>query len=148
IAALVDALNRDGARTIGFDITFAEPDENSRLDLVDKLAHKVDTLRVKVPELSEILNNSRVDADNDRALAQALQRSTADIVLGYFIHMSEAEVGNKLDPSVIERQLRGISASKYPLVMFTDQRAAQAPLLKAYAPQGNLDMFTAAAPAS
>jgi len=81
IAALVDALNRDGARTIGFDITFAEPDENSRLDLVDQLAHKVDTLRVRVPELSEILNKSRVDADNDRVLAQALQRSTADVVL-------------------------------------------------------------------
>ena len=87
IAALVDALSNDGARAIGFDITFAEPDENSRLDLVDKLAHKVDTLRVKVPELSAILRDSRTDADNDRALAQALERSKAPIVLGYFFHM-------------------------------------------------------------
>ncbi len=55
IAALVDALSRDGARTIGFDITFAEPDENSRLDLVDELARKVDSLRVKVPELAEFI---------------------------------------------------------------------------------------------
>ncbi len=142
IAALLDALSRDGAHTIGFDITFAEPDENSRLDLVDKLAHKVDTLRVKVPELAAVLEASRVDADNDRALAKALERSKAEIVLGYFFHMSEAEVGHKLDPGAIERQLRGIANSKYPLVMFTGRQAAEAPFLKAYAPQGNLDVFT------
>lgn len=148
IAALVDALSRDGARTIGFDITFAEPDGNSRLDLVDKLAHKVDSLRVKVPELSEILDESRIDADNDRALANALGRSKAAIVLGYFFHMSEAEVGHKLDASAIQRQLRGIASSKYPLVMFTDQSAAEVPLHKAYSPQGNLELFTAVATSS
>lgn len=148
IAALVDALSRDGARTIGFDITFAEPDENSRLDLVDKLEHKVDTLRVKVPELAAILHESRIDADNDRVLAEALRRSAAATVLGYFFHMSEAQVGHKLDASVIERQIRGIANSKYPLVMFTDQKAAAMPFLKAYAPQGNLDLFTEVAASS
>ena len=30
IAALVDILSQDGAKVIGFDIAFAEPDENSR----------------------------------------------------------------------------------------------------------------------
>jgi adenylate cyclase len=148
IAALIDALSGDGARVIGFDITFAEPDENSRLDLVDKLAHKVDTLRVKVPELSAILQQSRVDADNDRALAEALRRSKAATVLGYFFHMSESEVGHQLDAGAIDRQLHGIAGSKYPLVMFTDQRAAETPLRKAYAPQGNLEMFTAVASSS
>src|SRR5215813_14297836 len=30
IAALVDTLSRDGAKVVAFDVTFAEPDENSR----------------------------------------------------------------------------------------------------------------------
>src|SRR5213080_3208678 len=36
IAALVDALSRDGARVIGFDIGFLEPDENSQLALIEQ----------------------------------------------------------------------------------------------------------------
>ena len=148
IAALVDALSRDGARTIGFDITFAEPDQNSRLELVDELARKVDALGVKSPQLAEFVRESRINADNDRALARALERSSAANVLGYFFHMSEAEVGHKLDAAGIERQLGGIADSKYPFVIYTDPSATSVPFLKAYAPQGNLDVLTAAAASS
>ncbi|MEP6998080.1 MAG: adenylate/guanylate cyclase domain-containing protein, partial [Betaproteobacteria bacterium] len=148
IAALIDALSRDGARTIAFDITFAEPDENSRLGLVDQLAQKIDSLHVEIPQLADFIRESRIDADNDRALVRALERSKAAIVLGYFFHMNEAEVGYKLNEAGIERQLRGIADSRYPLVLYTDRSAASVPLMKAYAPQGNLEIFTAAAPSS
>ena len=148
IAALVDALSRDGARAIGFDITFAEPDQNARLDLVDDLARKVDSLNLKSPQLAEFIRESRADADNDQALARALERSAAANVLGYFFHMSEGAVGHTLDPAAIERQLEGIADSKYPVVMYTDPSAAEAPYLKAYAPQGNIDLLTAAASSS
>ncbi len=148
IAALVDALARDGAKSVGFDITFAEPDQNTRLGLVDDLARKVDTLHIKVPQLDDFIRESRAGADNDRALALALERSTTPVVLGYFFYMSEAEAGHKLDPAGIERQLEGIADSKYPVVMYADQEATRVPFLKAYAPQGNLDVLTAAAPSS
>ncbi len=148
IAALIDSLARDGAKSVGFDITFAEPDQNERLELVDDLARKVDVLNIKVPQLDDFIRESRADADNDRALARALQRSTAPIVLGYFFYMSEAEAGHKLDPAGIERQLEAIAESKYPLVMFADLAATQVPFRKAYAPQGNLPMFASAAPSS
>jgi adenylate cyclase len=148
IAALVDALSRDGAKVVAFDVTFAEPDENSRLKLVDELARKVGSLHVQNRELADFIQESRVDADNDRALVHALERSKAAIVLGYFFHMSEAEVGFKLNEAGIDRQLRGIENSKYPLVYYADQSATSVPLMKAYAPQGNLGIFTAAAPSS
>jgi len=148
IAALVDTLSRDGARTIGFDIAFAEPDQNSRLELVDELARKVDSLNLGTPQLTEFLRERRIDADNDRALAGAIEHSSAATVLGYFFHMSEAEVGHKLDEAGIERQLEGIADSKYPLVIFTDPSAASVPFPKAYAPQGNLEMLTAVAASS
>ncbi|HEX4800181.1 MAG TPA: CHASE2 domain-containing protein, partial [Sphingomicrobium sp.] len=148
IAALVDALSRDGAKVIAFDVTFSEPDENSRLKLVDQLAQKVDSLHVGSPGLAELIRESRADADNDRILARALERSKAAIVLGYFFHMSEAEVGYKLNQTGIGRQLQGIADSKYPMVLYADRSATSVPLMKAYAPQGNLAMFTAAAPSS
>jgi adenylate cyclase len=148
IAALVDALSRDGAKVIAFDVTFTEPDENSRLKLVDQLAGKIDSLHVQSPKLADFIRESRIDADNDRVLARALERSKAAIVLGYFFHMSEAEVGYKESKAGIGRQLQGIADSKYPLVLYTDRSAASVPLMKAYAPQGNIEIFTKAAPSS
>jgi len=148
IAALIDTLARDGAKSVGFDITFAEPDQNERLKLVDDLGRKVDALHIKVPQLDDFIRESRTDADNDRALALALERSTTPVVVGYFFYMSEADAGHKLDPAGIERQLEAIADSRYPLVHYTDQAATAVPLLKAYAPQGNLPMFTAAAASS
>src|SRR5438093_12576909 len=44
IAALVDTLSHDGARVIGFDIAFSEPDENSQLALINQFSQKVDAL--------------------------------------------------------------------------------------------------------
>jgi adenylate cyclase len=148
IAALVDALSRDGARTIGFDIAFTEPDQNSRLDLVDDLERKVEALHLKNPQLAEFIRERRIDADNDRALARALERSSAATVLGYFFYMTETDAGHTLDPAAIERQLAGIADSKYPLVLYKDQAAAAVTFRTAYAPEGNLDMLATAAAAS
>lgn len=142
IASLVDALSRDGAKIVAFDVAFAEPDENWQLHRVDDLARKVESLGLTNPQLADFIRESRVDADNDRMLAQALERSTSAIVLGYFFYMNQADAGYTLDEAGIERQLAGIAASKYPLVVYTDPRAREPPLLTAYAPRGNLDLFT------
>src|SRR5215831_779167 len=72
IAALVNTLSRDGARIVAFDIAFAEPDQNARLALVDELGEKVDSLHLSSPELANFIRDSRIDADNDLALARAI----------------------------------------------------------------------------
>ena len=115
IAALVDALSRDGAKVIGFDITFPKPDDNARLALIDQLSGKVQSLAIDSPPLAEFIRESRSDADTDQALANALQRSSAAIVLGYFFHTSEASVGYELKQETIDQRLGRIAASKYPV---------------------------------
>ncbi len=134
IAALVDALSRDGAKVIGFDITFPEPDDNARLALIDQLSGKVQSLAIDSPPLAEFIRESRSDADTDQALASALQRSSAAIVLGYFFHTSEASVGYELKQETIDQRLGRIAASKYPVVLFRHQNTASVPFIKAYAP--------------
>ena len=52
-ATLIDALSRDGAKVIGFDVTFAESDDNAQLALIDRLARTVDSLAIANPQLSE-----------------------------------------------------------------------------------------------
>ena len=148
IAALVDALSRDGAKVIGFDITFSEPNDNARPALVDQLAGKVPPLAIISPPLAEFIPESRLDADTDQALAGALARSSAAIVLGYIFYTSEASVGYALKQETIDQRLGRIAASRYPVVFFRNQETASVPFIKAYAAQTSLAMFTAAAASS
>jgi len=148
MAELVDALSDDGAKVIGFDITFSEPDENSRLALVSRIERTVESLDIRDPKLVDFIRETRVDADTDQALAKALERSQAPIVLGYFFHMDRADAGQWLAKQEVEKLQVAIEGSKYPVVLLRDEQSATVPLLTAYAPQGNLPLFTRAAPSS
>ena len=55
IAALVDKLSWDGAKVIGFDVGFLEPDENSQLELLNQLSQTVDTLAIKNARLAKFI---------------------------------------------------------------------------------------------
>ncbi|MCK7577629.1 MAG: adenylate/guanylate cyclase domain-containing protein [Chromatiales bacterium] len=77
-----------------------------------------------------------------------MQRSRAPIVLGYFFHMDRLAAGEFLAKQDIEKLQVGIEGSKYPVVLLRDERSAAVPLLTAYAPQGNLELFTKVAPSS
>jgi adenylate cyclase len=114
IAALVDALSRDGARVIAFDVAFAEP---------------------AAPE-------------DDLALASAIRRSPARVVLGYFLHWRADDLGYRLDPAEIERRASRVGNSRYPMIRSREPDLRRVPFVKAYAPQPNLDVLTEAASSS
>ncbi len=147
IAALVDALSRDGAKVIGFDVLFSETEEGARLALIGELERAVDAQKIDNAPLKNLLRESRSSADHDRLLVDALRRSSAPVVLGYFFHMSEQSVGFRLDATDIEQRLEAIAGSRYPLV-YQDPQAPVVPVIKAYAPQINLGNVTAAAASS
>ena len=146
IAALVDALSRDGAKVIGFDVLFSESEDDPRLALVDEITREVDKLKIDNPQLKGLLRESRKAADHDRMLVSALEHSSSPVVLGYFFHMNEASVGFPLAKADIARRFEAIAGSKYPLV-YRDPRAPP-PFIKAYAPQGNLASIAKAAASS
>ena len=75
IATLIDLLSRDGARVIGFDIAYSEPDENSQLALIEQFEQQVDSLDIRDQRLSRFISDRRQYADNDLALAAAIKRS-------------------------------------------------------------------------
>src|SRR5262245_38719618 len=118
LAALMDILSHDGARVIGFDIGFLEPDENSQLTFINQFSEKVATLTIKHPQLAAFIRESKKRADNDMALANAIKNSSAAVVLGYFFHMREADLGYPIEQSEIDERLKRINASKYPFVIY------------------------------
>ena len=148
IAALVERLSHDGAKVIGFDIGFLEPDENSQLAFINQLSQQVEALGLSQPQLVDFIQEQKQRADNDLALAQAIQQSSAAVVLGYFFHMSEAELDARLAPPEIDQQLRRIHASKYPFIVYEDPHMGFVPFLRAYAPESNLAILTDAAASS
>ncbi len=148
IAKLVEILSADGAAVIGFDIGFLEPDENSQMEIIGQFNEKVDELRIYDSRLYGFLEESRKQADNDRTLALAIARSPADVILGYFFHMSEDELDYHIAPDEIQLQLARIRKSKYPFILYTDPNVQSAPFIKAYAPESNLAMLSDAAESS
>jgi adenylate cyclase len=148
LAALIDALSRDGAKVIAFDIAFSEPDENSQLALLDRLGRELDGLPITDRRLVGFLARARESADNDAALAAAIENSRAAIVLGYFFHRTEASLGYRLEPSELEQRLKRLERSRYPMVVSTAPDLASVPAIKAYAPETNLEAFTSAASSS
>ncbi|HYQ59448.1 MAG TPA: CHASE2 domain-containing protein, partial [Desulfatiglandales bacterium] len=47
MAKLIEALSRDGAKVIGFDIIFAEPDENSSIHIIRQIEQKMKHFRLE-----------------------------------------------------------------------------------------------------
>ncbi len=147
IAALIDALSGEGAKVIAFDVIFSEPDENSQLVLIDQFAEQLDTLAISDERLRRFVTERRRSADNDLALVEAIKRSKASVVLGYFFH-DQSTLEYQLDPAETERRLQQIAGSKYPRIRQRGARAHEPPLIKGHAPQTNLSILNDVAAAS
>jgi len=148
IARLIEILSEDGARVISFDIGFLEPDENTNLQFINQFDQKVETLQIENNNLNKFIEESRLTADNDLILAKAIKKSTAKVVLGYFFHMSQADLDYQIDQKEIDGQLAGISNSRYPLIQYEQQDMAVDFFFKAYSPEGNLEILSEAAESS
>jgi len=144
IAQLVDYLSADGAKVIAFDVGFWEPDENTNLALIQRVQSKIGELDLKQEELTEFLEKSRLLADNDRILANAIERSEAKVVLGYFFHMSPEELGYQMDVEMQKERIEQISKSRYPVQFFRTKSTID-PFIKAYLPESNLPILNEAA---
>ena len=148
IAALVDTLSRDGAKVIGFDILFSEPDKNSSLEFISQLDRRIQSLNINNEKLDAFILRSKKKADNDLTLANTFRNSSASVVLGYFFHMSGDDLDDPINGARIDRRLGLIGSSKYSLVMYDDERTERSPFPEAYAPEVNLKAFAESTEAS
>jgi len=149
IARFVDYLSDDGAKVVGFDIGFLEPDENNNLSFIQHLESKIGSLQLRNKELDRFLDESRLLADNDLILANAIKRSKAKVVLGYFFHTSQEGLGYEIETETLSSNLAQISRSKYGVTEFLGEGEDIEPLfIEAYAPETNLPIISQAAASS
>jgi adenylate cyclase len=148
LARLIENLSEEGAKVIGLDIGFFEPDENTNLKFIDQFDQRLQTLKVADTQLQDFLTESRAGADNDLIFSRAIKKSRASVILGYFFHMSQAGLDYQLDQKQMDVQLQRITNSKYPLVVFQDKTLMDDPFVSAYSPVGNLEILSGAAAGS
>jgi adenylate cyclase len=141
MAQLLDALVKAEAGVVGFDIVWAEPDENSDLKSLTAVKQKLAELKLSNRELDRFLAEALKTADSDRILAESLARSQRGI-LGYFFHFSPREGAGKGEK---EPPKDPPPLTSFNLVKFTSEEAARVPLFEASYPEMNIPVISQAA---
>ena len=142
IARLVDTLKRNGAKAVGFDIVFAEPDENSSLKTVAELERELRQMAISDRRLIRVLREKREAADTDAALARAVKKAK-NVTLGYFFHLSERDAAH-ITEKQIQKAAELISPSKYPAIQ-SGGPPEDVLMIEAYAAVPNLPALAASA---
>ncbi|MDI6755485.1 MAG: adenylate/guanylate cyclase domain-containing protein [Thermodesulfobacteriota bacterium] len=141
LAKLLDALVKYDAKVVGFDIVWAEPDENSALKNLFDIKQKMKELNLTNQGLENYLSQAIQKADTDLILADSVARS-GRAVLGYFFHFSPKE-GLSPEKKNLQQDLPPLSA--YNLVKYASEEAAKVRLFEADSAEVNLPIISEAA---
>jgi adenylate cyclase len=147
IARLVDLLKKGGAKAIGFDIVFSEPDDRADLKTIDALTAEMKKSGVTDSKVLNLLQRRRASADTDTILATSIQQA-GNITLGYFFHFSQQENENELAHITqyrMEDHAARIVNSRYSVVNSLSGTPNDGYLPRAFAPETNISILTSAA---
>jgi adenylate cyclase len=78
MADLVNRLSDDGAKVIGIDIFFTEPDKSINLEIVDQIKNRLQVLNISDEGISKYLEEKRALADSDAIFAKAIKIQRQD----------------------------------------------------------------------
>jgi len=114
LARLVDKLKECGAKAVGFDIVFSEPDQNSSLKTIIDLSEEVKKIGIQDVRLQGLLNREKLAADTDAALAEAINRAK-NVTLGYFFYRYREEAAH-ISEKDVKASAENIANSRYQMI--------------------------------
>ncbi len=91
-AKLVTTLKGFGAKAVGFDIVYAEPEKSASLQTLAEIYQDAAKMGIADPRLTGLLENKAKAAQADAILAKAIA-DAKNVSLGYFFHTSATDVG-------------------------------------------------------
>ena len=141
MARLMDGLVKADAKVVGFDVVWAEPDENAELKSLSALRQKLATQKLLNRDLKNYFSEAIKKADSDRILADSLARSRRAI-LGYFFHFASKD-GSGRKEKTAQKNLPALSS--FNPVKFTSADAARVPLFEAEYAEVNIPVISEAA---
>ncbi|MDD2389073.1 MAG: adenylate/guanylate cyclase domain-containing protein [Desulfobacterales bacterium] len=134
---LVTRLSDAGVRVIAFDIGFLEADERRVLNAIDLIHHTSETYGIRHDRFDQYLGQLKGLFDYDQQLADAISKSSAKVVLGYFFQMDSRSAPSITEEEFEQHQgnVRG-GVCQYVRVLSGDPR--NIPLREACYPQSNI----------
>ncbi len=137
MARLIRAIGARGAKCIGLDIGFFEPDDRLPVQALLELAQQAQA--GKPLDLEAVITRHHPDY----LLAKAIAESPADVILGYFFYLNPREV-SFLNTKEVALRRRQMSKFAFRLVRYQSERALEAPVTRVYAPELNQPILIAA----
>jgi adenylate cyclase len=125
IADLVDFMTEAQAKVVGFDITFAEPDLNSELRLVNDIISRSKKWDIDDDSFKNYIQDKKRLADNDQRLADAIKKN-GKVILGYFFHTEETK--ERLDEETKKKMMQNlelIAPSKLSAIYYSSEQAQE-----------------------
>lgn len=144
IAALINKLSEAGARVVGFDVGFLEPDDTHLIETLNGIQTKLNDLSIENAALQDYLEILKIETDNDRLLAEAIRKSKAKVVLGYFFQ-TDMESLELVDEDQFLQHQENIRGSRHKFVRYTSEEARYIPFIEATLPQSNIKLISDAA---
>lgn len=114
LAQLVDKLKGYGAKAVGFDIVFSEPDQNLSLKTIIDLSKEVKKIGVYDKRIQGLLNRKKMTADTDAALAESINRAK-NVTLGYFFYRYKKEATH-ISKEKLESSAENIANSRHQTI--------------------------------
>ena len=139
MARLISDIKALGARCIGLDMGFFEPDDRIPLQAVVQMAQ--DAAQGKPLDLEKIVLENHPDV----VLARAMAAPPGDVVLGFFFHTDKSDVAYLDDKEAAARRKR-IAKYAFKQVAYQSLRAMDhAPVFSCYLPENNQPILEEAA---
>jgi adenylate cyclase len=95
------------------------------------------------PGLSSFLSETRKDLDNDYHLSVEFEK-IPEVILGYFFHIKKEGIAH-LDEETISEYINSLENSRFRAVYFESEEAKKIPFRKAFSPEPNIHIISAAA---
>ena len=152
IADVIRILDEDGAKVLGFDIGFLEPDENTNLKLIKRLEEKMHQSGAVNPAIKSLLEKEYSEADNDQILADTIKKARMPVVLGYFLRIQRDQTTAYVTEEDVQNNIDRLRNANYSFVRPPDQDQSidlkKAGFPKAFMPVANIKLLEDAASAS
>ena len=142
IARLIDTLSAHGAKVVGLDIVFAEPDAASGMKIIGDLSKEIKDSGIADARILGLLEKRRALADTDAVLARSIEKAKS-VILSYFFHIHRSDIGHLTDREIAAGQ-ENIESSRIPMIRKT-KGAGEPPVVRAHAVQPNLPNLCEAA---
>ncbi len=145
MAALIKKLSDDGAKVIGLDIFFTEPDKSLNVTLISQVEKKLTDLNIRDNSLISYLQNEKKLADSDAVFAEAIKNSEAKVVMPYFWHVNKESLGYDIPEEELDKRYKILSNSVFSVIYDQaprDYDAFRSSDIKPYAPEVNIEMLT------